>query len=449
MNTLDMSIVNVAMPALKAAFHTTFAVSEWFVLSYTLVITILLLTFGRLGDLFGRRRLYVTGTLVFAAGSLSCGLSGSALMMILARAFQGIGASMMMSAGPALVTEAFPARERGKALGFIGSAVALGLLAGPLVGGLIVQYAGWRWMFFINIPVGLVLAGVIEKRVSGFDTSCGGRLDVPGAALMALSVATLVMGLFFGEALGWGSPASMTIFGAAVIFGAAFILLEQRVSNPLLDLALFRKPDFSIGAFAGWTNYAALMPVPVFIPFYLADLLHYQPHQIGPIIASGPITLAIVAPLAGALSDRIGPRILTTVGLLTVGGALLWMRTLTPESTWVQVVMRLACASFGSALFTSPNSSAVMGSVKRKDLGIASGTISLVRNLGMVSGVAIAGAIITTVKRGAYVSGELAGNGVEHVVFLQGLKSAYFACALIAFIGAAVSATRAPQTSEE
>lgn len=442
MSTLDASIMNVALPTLTTGFRTTDAVTQWFVIIYTLVITILLMTFGKLGDLKGRRRLYVTGILVFTAGSLGCGLSISASMMIVCRAIQGIGSAMTMSAGPAMVTEGFPARERGKALGFIGSAVAIGLLAGPMFGGLIVQYAGWRWMFFINIPVGIVLTTLLTTKVQGYDINRGGRLDVRGAVLMGLTVALLVLGLTFGNRLGWGSPATMLLFAGAILVGVLFMIAETRSESPMLNFSLFRSREFSIGAFAGWANYAAMMPVAVFTPFYLQNLLGYDPQHVGLILASGPVTLAFVAPFSGWLSDRIGYRALTAGGLAVAGVALLWMRSLAPDSTWLDVVPRLVLASFGSGMFVSPNSSAVMGSVNCENLGLAAGTIALVRNLGMVCGVALAGAIIETAREGYLVADKIPPAAVEHHAFLHGLKAALLACAIISFIGASASTMR-------
>lgn len=443
MATLDVSIVNVALPTLTASFRTTVATSQWFVLIYTFVITILLMTFGRLGDITGRRRLYIAGILIFAAGSLVCGLSVSALMLIAARAFQAVGSAITMSSGPALVTEAFPSRERGKALGFVGTAVALGLLTGPIAGGLLVQYASWRWMFFINVPIGLALSGLVAARIGGFDTARGGRLDIPGAALMALALAALVLGLTYGNGLGWGSPSTIALFTLALGFGASFGLMEGRRKDPMLDLALFRNREFSIGAIAGWANYAATIPATVFLPFYLQNLLEYPPGQVGLVLAAGPVTLAIVSPIAGSLSDRIGSRFLTSAGLLTAAVGILALRTLGPDSTWPDVVWRLVLASAGSALFVSPNSSSIMGSVGCGSLGIASGAIALVRNLGMVCGIALAGAIITSTQKGFFATGEIAANpAVPHMAFLAGLKAALLACAAIAFFGAFISAMR-------
>lgn len=443
-STLDASIVTVAMPTLTSAFRTSVATSQWFVLAYTFAVTVLLLPFGRLGDIHGRRRLYVYGVAVFSAGSLVCGMSVSALMLILARGLQGIGSAAVMSCGPALVTEAFPPEQRGKSLGLIGTAVAFGLLAGPVVGGLIIQHADWRWMFFINIPIGLALAAMLTTRVRGFDENRDGKLDVRGAVLLTACLASFLTATTLGSRIGWSSIGTVALFVTAAVACAAFMGLERSCKTPILDLRLFREREFSIGAIAGWANYAATMPIAVFVPFYLQNVLSLSPQTVGLVIASGPLTLAFVAPVAGSLSDRIGSRFLTSIGLLSAGMGLLMLRTLgLGASTW-DVVWRLVLASLGSAIFVSPNSSAVMGSVPRENLGVAAGVVALVRNLGMVCGIAVAGAIITTVQKGHHVTGELAKmtHVVENLGFLAGLKSVFLVSAIILFCASFLSAMR-------
>lgn len=444
MSTLDASIVTVAMPTLTAAFRTTVIVSQWFVLSYTFAVTILLLTFGKLGDLLGRRRLYVCGIVVFTAGSVACGLSVSSLMLILSRALQGVGSAMVMSCGPAIVTDAFGSEERGKSLGLIGTAVALGLLAGPMVGGLIIQYTSWRWMFFINIPIGVALTYALLVRVQGFDDRRDGRLDVCGAVLMALALALLLSAATFGSRFGWASAITIAMFVGAGALTALFVAAQRAVQTPILDMRLFREREFAIGAVAGWANYAATIPVAVFIPFYLESVLGYPPRTTGLMLAFGPATLAFVAPIVGSLSDRIGSRFLTSTGLLVAGAGLLTLRMLGTEASVWDVIWRLVLVSLGSAIFVSPNSSSVMGSVPREDLGVAGGVVALVRNLGMVLGVAMAGAIITTVQRSHFVTGELssAPDVVRSLTFLAGLKAAFFASAVMLFAAALVSAMR-------
>jgi EmrB/QacA subfamily drug resistance transporter len=427
MTTLDISIVNVALPVLTREFNTNVGTSQWFVLAYTFVITVLLMTFGKLGDIYGRKSLYQWGVFMFSVGSLLCALSVSALMLIVSRAVQGLGSAIIMSSGPAMVTEGFPAAERGKALGLVGTAVALGLLAGPVMGGALLQYASWQWMFLINLPAGALLIGLMAAKVQGFDARGNGGLDIPGAALMAISLAAVVFGLSFGGGLGWASGGTIALFVSGAVLAAAFVVVERRVENPMLNLSLFRIRSFSIGTVTGWANYAAIMPVSVFMPFYLANILGYSPGMVGVTLAFGPLTLAIISPIAGALSDRIGYKSLTVIGQLLLALGILSLRSLTPDSSWIDVIWRLVLASFGSGLFVSPNSSAIMGAVDCRYLGVASGIVALVRNLGMVSGIAVAGAIITS---------------ISPTFTLEGLRAAFIASAAVAAFGAVVSFLR-------
>lgn len=436
MSTLDASIINVAMPTLSRRFAVDVQVSQWFVLVYSLVVSILLLTVGRLGDIRGRKKIYTFGVAAFSVGSLACGVCWSAMSLILSRAFQAMGASAIMANGPALVTDAAPANERGKSLGLIGTAVALGLLAGPVLGGIILQRAvypspadAWRWMFLINVPIGAVLIGFLV-RVRRAEHRSAQPIDAAGAVLLASSVCVLVLGLNRAGSTGWNLPFVVGSVAASVMLAGLFVWTEKRTKHPMLDVGLFRSREFSVGTIAGWTNYAASAPVGVFLPFCLRGELGLSPQATGLVLAAGPLTVALVAPMAGALSDRIGSRLLTVAGLAAAGAGLLLLRGLSAQSAWFDVVWRLALTSFGSALFVSPNSSSVMGSVPSHSLGVAGGIVALVRNLGMVFGIALAAAIIASVSGGYSV---------------QGLRAALLCCAAISFLGSAISAIRTGQ----
>ncbi len=401
------------------------------------------MTFGKVGDIIGRKRLYIYGIALFVLGSLACGFSVSSLTLILARMVQGVGSAMTMSAGPALITQAFPPRERGKALWpyrLLGCAWSDHRADARR---LITEYFSWRWMFFVNVPAGVILLYLFGTRVHGFDNRQKRKLDTLGATLTTLMLTALLMGLTFGNDFGWTSLRTVLLFAAAVVFGATFVAVEKRTAEPMPDLRLFQNREFSIGAAAGWASYAGSMPISVFMPFYLQNLLSFSPEKVGVVLASGPLTLAFVAPIAGALSDRIGSRVLTSAGLLIASIGILSMRSLTPDSGALDVAWRLVLTSFGTGMFVSPNSSSVMGSVKHEDLGIASGTIGLVRNLGMVCGIAFAGAVITTVEKRTLPAGmEASSLHLQHLAFFAGLKSAFFVSAAIALIGSATSAMR-------
>ncbi|MGQ9454883.1 MAG: MFS transporter [Armatimonadota bacterium] len=442
MSTLDASIVSVAMPTLTAVFHTNIGTSQWFVLAYTSTVTVLLLISGKLGDTLGRRLIYALGIAIFTLSSSACAASTSAGILIATRAIQAVGASMMMAVGPALVITAFPVDQRGESLGLIGSSVALGLLAGPLAGGLIIQHLSWRWMFLVNVPVGLALL-IAMSRLHVEESTTRRGIDLAGGVLFALSISFLLAGLTHGQLKGWGSFTIFALFIAAVMCTAVFVLVEQSVTDPLLRLTLFRNRDFALGALTGWANYTATSPVPVFIPFYLQNVLGYDAQHVGLVIACSPLTVALVAPLAGTVSDRIGSRPLTVIGLGLTSIGLLSLRGLNATCSLADVVFRIVLTSLGSAIFVSPNSSAVMGSVPRDDLGTAAGIVALVRNLGMVSGVGAAGSVIETIQRHFSATGEIGhGAAFKELAFLSGLRSALAVCALTAALGALISTLR-------
>lgn len=448
MSTLDASIVSVAMPTLTAVFHTNIGTSQWFMLAYTSTVTVLLLISGKLGDIVGRRLIYALGIAIFTLGSAACAASTSAGILIATRAIQAVGASMMMAVGPALVTAVFPGDQRGQSLGLIGSSVALGLLAGPLAGGVIIQHLSWRWMFLINVPVGLALLVAIS-RLHTEESNTRRGIDLVGGVLFALSISFLLAGLTYGQLKGWNSPATFALFVAAGVCAVVFIIVEQSVTDPLLRLTLFRNRDFALGALTGWANYAATSPIPVFIPFYLQNVLGYDAQHVGLVLACSPLTVALIAPLAGTASDRIGSRPLTVMGLGLVSIGLLSLRGLNASSSLADVVFRIVLTSLGSAIFVSPNSSAVMGSVPRDDLGTAAGIVALVRNLGMVCGVGAAGSVIETIQKHFLATGEIGhGSAFKELAFLSGLRAALAVCALIAALGALISTLRTtPRTT--
>lgn len=441
--TLDISIIDVALPTLTQVFRTSITVSQWFLLAYALTNTFLLPAAGRCSDLYGRRTVYVYGLLIFAVGSLVSGMSFSPAMLIITRAFQGIGSSVLIAGGPPLIIQAFREDERGRALGLIGVGVGLGMLAGPMVGGLLVHYAGWRWIFFINVPTAIAAAILTWRAVPGLNDRVSGRLDLPGTALLAISLTSALLALTYGQAHGWSSPLVYALFAVGAISAVVFIVVQGHRSDPIFDLSFFRDRNFSIGVFTASGNYAAMIPTAVFTPFYAQNVLGYSPDKVGIVLASGPAALVVVAPLAGILSDRMGSRFLTTAGLVVTGFASLLMRGLTPTSHWWDLVWRLVLVSVGSGFFVTPNARSIFGAVGREHLGVAAGILSLFRDLGIVLGAGLAAAIIMSISpRFSFAFG--AAHGHPHIGpgFLDGLRTAFLACAAIAFLSALVSAFR-------
>ncbi len=389
--TIDGSIVNVALPTLVEALDTDFAIIQWVVLSYLLTVTTLLATVGRLADMYGKKPLYTAGFVVFTLGSLFCGLAPTAGWLIAARIFQGVGAALLLALGLAILTEAFPPTERGRALGIGGAIVSIGIVLGPTLGGLIIENVSWHWIFFVNVPIGIVGGFMAWRYVPATHPGGDQQFDIAGAALLFVSLLTLLLGLTNGQREGFLSPLSVGLFIVSVVSFVLFLVVEWRHPQPIIELRLFRSRMFSVNLITGFLVFVGLGST-LLIPFYLEGVLGYDVQQVGFLLAVVPISLGIVAPLSGALSDRMGSRPITVAGLAVVVIAYLSLSTLRIDSTAVDFMWRYALIGVGVGLFQSPNNSSIMGAVPRERLGIASGLLAITRSLGQTVGIAVLGA---------------------------------------------------------
>lgn len=435
MSALDGSVVNTILPLITADFRTDVATIEWVVTTYLLVVSALLLTVGRLGDLRGNKNTYVSGFLVFVVGSALCGLSASPLLLTLSRAVQAVGAAMLFANSPAILTRNFPASQRGQALGLQATMTYLGLTTGPFLGGWLAGRFGWHSVFFINIPVGLIaiaLAVMVIPRDAPSEST--ERFDVPGAALFAAGLVALLFALDQGHNFGWGSPFILGALLASVTLLFLFVRIESSTPAPMLDLRLFSERVFSISTISAVLNYVCVSSVLFLMPFYLIHGRGFSPAHTGLILISQPIVMAITAPLSGTLSDRIGSRLLTTIGMLVFAVGLLLLSRLSPAAPIGQAVLGLAICGFGTGLFVSPNNSALMGAAPRTRQGIAAGVLALGRSVGMALGIGFAGAVFNT-HLGT------GGTGNAGLVVSAIDASLVFACA-VAVVGALVCFAR-------
>jgi len=316
MSALDVSIVNVAMPTLKTEFNTTMSVIEWVAMSYMLTLTIFLPFFGRLADMFGRSKLYNAGFVVFTVGSLFCGMATSASFIIAARVLQAVGAGLLQANSVALITQAFPASERGKAIGIQGAVQAIAMAVGPFVGGILISTIGWRAVFYINIPIG-ILGTVAALYILPPNQTTGKKesTDYLGTVFFASGLAFLVLAFNEVVNLGWGSSTIMVYFLNSFILLGLFVLTEMRVKHPLIDLKLFKNSTFLIGNLTGMMSYYVLFAVLFLMPFYLEKVLNLSPVMTGSLLTPIPLAMAIVAPFAGHISDKYGSRIMTASGM--------------------------------------------------------------------------------------------------------------------------------------
>jgi EmrB/QacA subfamily drug resistance transporter len=387
----------------------------------------------------GYKKIFILGLAAFTAASVLCGASQSIWMLIVFRAVQGLAAGMMMAVGFAIVTAAFPPMERGKAMGIYAVCISIALGLGPTLGGIIAQHLSWRYVFFINIPIGIasVLWGsrVIPKDI----TNPNQRLDVIGAVAAFVFLSCFLLVANKGQSWGWSSLLSVSLLAIGVVFLILFFWIERTSKQPMLDLGLFASRRFSFASLSAVLSFMALFAVVFLTPFYLVFVLRYDIFNVGMIMAASPIATLFVAPLAGTLSDRMGTRGLTTCGMAISAFGLLSFIGLDASSTAFAVVWRMCVIGVGMGMFQSPNNSAVMGSVSPRRLGIASGMLAASRNVGMVLGIAISAAVLynsapvaSSLHPGQFNDGEI-------LAFLSGLHWSYITGGTLAALGAITS----------
>jgi EmrB/QacA subfamily drug resistance transporter len=393
LSTIDGSIVNIALPNLESAFETEFAVVQWVILAYLLVVSTLMLSVGRLADMIGKKPLYTAGFVVFTIGSVLAGLSPTVYWLIGFRVLQAIGAVMLLALGMGIVTEAFPPSERGKALGITGALVSVGIVIGPTLGGILINLYSWRLIFYVNLPVGIVGTILAWRYIPGIKPPGGQRFDFGGAITLLISLLSFSLALTAGQQLGFTDPLILAMFAVFVLFLIIFIAIEWRVEQPMIDLRLFNNSLFTVGLVTGFITFVAIAGTVILMPFYLSNVLGYEVLQVGLLMAVVPIAVGIFAPISGSLSDRFGTRSITVIGLAVLAVGYLAISTLRVDTTALGYVLRFLPVGIGMGIFQSPNNSAIMGTAPRSRLGIVSGMLAASRTTGQTTGVALLGAI--------------------------------------------------------
>lgn len=483
MGPLDSTIISVSLPKMGESLNLSYSEALWVQAAYLLVLSMLLIPIGRIADARGRMRFYLAGTAAFGVFSVICGLSPNGAFLIAARCFQAAGAACLVATSAALVTAVFPPQERGRALGLNVMATYLGLTAGPVIGGLIVSHASWRWIFLINVPIaiatlanGWFLLGA-EKRdrmtAGGFENvpaerppanrgavtgrvgppSASARVDWLGAILLGLGLVCLLVPLTLVPFWGWASVRTIGLLAAAVVLIGALVFVEDRVSAPLLDLDLIRKNHaFAAGTFAALLNYAGVFAITVLTSVYLQVVEGYTPQQAGLLLLVEPVLMAGLSPLFGRLSDRIGSRVLASGGMVFCAGGILQLSIMPAGVHPYHVVLALGTVGVGMAMFSSPNTSAVMGSVKRHQLSLASGFLGTMRSLGQGLSVGLLGAIAASGlgAAGARVIflGEKASQAAASS-FSDGYRSAMYVAVGLSVLGAFVSMVRGAPAQQD
>lgn len=453
LTSLDNSIVNIALPRLSQVFHVGPDDVLWVTLGYALVVMGLMMTLGRAGDIFGRKRLYVIGFALFGAGILLNAVSQSFVQVVLARVVQAVGAAMVLANGTAIVTEAFPARERGRGVGISVGIVGLGLMTGPILGGFLLETFGWRATFWPQIPVsaaGSLLAWMLLRSEQPLRQGRG--IDYAGAATLFTALGTLVLAINRGEDWGWGSARVAGLLLVSVVSLVLLIIVESRTRNPVLNLSLFRNKAFSTSVISLVIFFNSTAAVVILMPFYFARVLHYGALQTGIALTVAPVVMIVLSPLAGWLSDRLGSRVLATIGMATVVAGLVSLLTLGQSTSMVSSMLRLFVFGVGNALFQTPNSSAIMGAVPHAYLGTAAAINATGRNIGQATGYAIAGAVF--VAHAAGNAGVAAGSTLDidslpGGAVLAGVRAAIVVTIVIGVLGTAATALTSNQATPD
>jgi EmrB/QacA subfamily drug resistance transporter len=430
---LDNTVVNVALPSIQRDLDASISGLEWTINGYTLSFAVLLATGGRLGDIFGRRLVFLIGVVVFALSSATAGLAPNETALVVSRAAQGVGAALMMPGTLSIVTDAFPPHERGKAMGTWAGVSALALAVGPVLGGFLTEHVSWRAIFYLNLPVaiGAVLATLFAVRESR-DTTVGREVDYLGVVTLTAGLTALVLALVEGNAWGWGSTEIVGLLVGAAVGLVAFVAVELRVRAPMVEFRFFTHRNF-VGAVAvALVISFAMLGVFFFLAIYMQNILGYSPLEAGVRFLPSTLMIVGVAPVSGRLADRFGPRWLIVAGLLVVALSLYTFTNIAVDSSYGELLPGFVLLGVGIAMTMSPMTSAAMNAVAVEKAGIASGVLSMFRMVGGSLGVAVTGAIFQGVVGSSF---ETAGPQA----FVDGLSDAMRVSALIAVLGAAIA----------
>ncbi|WP_123053857.1 MFS transporter [Clostridium sp. JN-1] len=442
MSTLDGSIVNVALPDMAVKLNVGMAGIEWVVTSFLITVAATILIFGRLGDMVGKTRVFKYGLVVFTIGSLLCGLTNSLPLLITARVIQAVGASATMATNQGIITQVFPANERGRALGVLGTFVALGSMAGPPIGGIIVSALSWKYIFLINVPIGIIVFVLTIKIFPKPHMVHGEKFDTKGASLFVISIILLFGALGQGQTIGYNNPIIISAFVISFITFVLFIMIEYKIEIPLLQLSIFNNSLFSVSILCAFISFIAISASNIILPFYFQDTLKFSPAITGFFMMVSPIVLSVVAPFSGYVSDKIGSEILTLIGLTFTSLGLFLISSLNERSSVITLILYIVIMTVGNGMFQSPNNSLVMSTVAKDKLGIAGSVNALIRNLGFVLGTSLSTALLynrMSYKVGYRVTDYIKGRDD---IFMYGMRCVYISAGILCLFGVIITALR-------
>ncbi len=426
---LDNTVVNVALPAIQDDLAADLSQLQWIVTGYALSFAALMLIGGKLADAYGRRLLFVAGIVLFTGASLWCGLADSGEMLIAARVVQGVGAALMNPATLSIIAATFPPKERGMAIGIWAGVSALALAIGPLVGGLLTEHLSWHWIFFVNVPVGVIAVAASFLLITESKDETHESLDLPGLATSALGLFALTYGLIEANEYGWTSARIVGVFVVAVVALVSFVVIERRRRSPMLDLSLFRSGTYAGANLAMLLVALAMFGVFFFVSLYMQNVLGYSAVQAGAAFLPMTVLVILVAPIAGKLSDRHGSRWLMTIGMILLGVQLLYLSQLGPDASFWNLVPGFVVGGLGMSMAMTPTAAAATRAVPVHKAGVGSAVLNAMRQVGGSVGIALMGAIVANQASGR--------PGVDG--FMAGFERALLVAALVAFAGAIVA----------
>ncbi len=441
MATLDTSIVTVALPVLSDKLKISSSGITWIVTANLIVMAGSILFFGRLGDIKGRNRVFQAGVILFTLGSYFSGLSTNFYTLILSRMVQALGAAATLANSHAIITNTFTKTDRGRALGINGAFVALGSLSGPSLGGLILSITEWKYIFWINVPIGILIF-IMGLLFYPKENKSIGKIDLPGTLLFALSVGSFFVGVQEGRNRGYLNPIILCCFVGFLVTFLAFIKLEKKQDNPLLDFNIFKSKWFTISIFCAFTSYMAISCYSLLQPFYLQKVLQMSPATSGILMTIYPLIIVLVSPLSGFLSDRVAGEKLTLLGLGFTCFGLFLMSSLTLLTPIYIMILFVSIMAIGNGFFQSPNNSIVMSSLSSKDYGVGGSMNALSRTIGQTTGIAISNSLLYTgmsIKLQQHVTDFKPGL---ETAFLFGMKIAYICAGGISLIGFTITFIR-------
>ncbi len=442
MASLDSGVVNLAMPLIRADFGITLSMVEWIVTAYLLVVSSLLLMYGRMADMYGHKKVYMTGFVIFTVGSLLCGLSFHIGLLIASRVVQAIGAGMLFSTGPAIITNAVSPERRGKALSVTAIAVALGLSTGPVVGGVLSTLLGWQSIFFINIPIGVIGLLLVRKNIPKDEKKTAVPFDMAGSVMIFFALLLILMPLSLSGDYAIPAVLFISLIAAGLLLIVIFVLFELRCKHPMLNVRFFKNRTFAASNTAAVFIYMAQFIMVFLAPFYLQNLRGFSAMMSGFIYLPMPIATMCIAPISGSISDKVGSKYISAFGAFLMGCGLFMLSFLQTDTSVIFMMTAMIVTGLGFGMFQTPNNSAIMGSVPSLNRGTASGTLATMRNIGMCLGVAVSGALFSSLQNAS--TAELLAQGqsgglLQNNAFINAMHGTFMAAAIVALLSMAAS----------